>query len=137
MLSFKPNQFFNELEKISGYKRKTLEESFRRARKQGLVEMEARTARLTVLGQKTVAPYVAKKFKDDGKMMIVFDVPETKASERAQLRWLLHKWQFKQVQKSVWITNYDHTKTVKEAVKELGLGGCVRLYECSLIYPRK
>src|SRR5436190_22049908 len=103
LLSFSPNRFFNELEKTSSYKRKSLEETFRRAQKRGLVKKSAKTARLTNLGQQTVAPYVAKRFKNDGKMMIIFDIPETKSAERAQLRWLLHKWHFNQVQKSVWV----------------------------------
>ena len=136
LLSFSPNRFFNELEKTSSYKRKNLEETFRRAQKRGLVEVGVKKAKLTKLGQQMVEPYVAKKFKDSGQMMIIFDIPETKSAERGQLRWLLRKWQFRQVQKSVWVTSYNHTKTVQAAVKELGLGGCVRLYECALLYPK-
>lgn len=132
LLAFRPNQFFNELEKISRHKRATLEQAMRRAQKRGLVEVGPDMIRLTALGQKTVKPYVAKKLKN-GHLMIIFDVPEAKSKNRAQLRWLLRKWRFKQIQKSVWLTQYDQVEPVKEAVNELGLRGNVRLYECSLV----
>ncbi|MGB4967425.1 MAG: hypothetical protein WBO35_04455 [Candidatus Saccharimonadales bacterium] len=37
LLSFKPGLFFAELEKVSGYKKRTLQQTFYRARKQGLI----------------------------------------------------------------------------------------------------
>ena len=134
VLGFSPNRFFNELEKSSGYSRKTLEQSMRRARQQGLIEELDNKLRLTVLGQRMARPYSAGKLKN-GKLMIVFDVPENQATARRQLRLLLRKWGFKQSQKSVWVSDYDHRESVKEAIKELRLQGYVKLYECALLYP--
>lgn len=50
---------------------------------------------------------------------------------------LLRNWDFEQTQKSVWITEYDFTEVIKDVVAELGLEGCVELYECALLYPQK
>jgi DNA-binding transcriptional regulator PaaX len=102
-----------------------------------LVTKDANKARLTALGRKTARPYSAKKLKDGARLMIIFDIPEARAPARQQLRWLLRKWQFKQIQKSVWSTNYDHRLSVEEAVKELRLAGCVELYEAARLYPKR
>lgn len=138
LLAFRPNQFFNELEKISNYKRHTLEQAARRARQQGLIE-EARNQqlRLTALGRKKAMPYITKKLKNNGKLMLIFDVPEDRAIDRQRLRRLLRQWGFAQVQKSVWVTSYDFSEAAKEAVAELGLNGYVELYECALLYPKE
>ena len=138
MLSFKPNQFFNELERISNYKKRTLEEAARRAREKGLIE-EARNQqlRLTALGRRRVLPYVAQKLTNNAKLMLIFDIPEDRAIKRQQLRRLLRKWKFRQAQKSVWITEYDFTRAIKDVVAELGLEGCVEVYECALLYPKE
>lgn len=137
LLAFKPNQFFNELERISNYRRKTLEEASRRARKQKLIEEDNDLRlRLTELGRKRALPYTAKKLSGDGKLMIVFDVPEDKSLARQRLRRLLRQWQFRQVQKSVWQSEYDFKELVSLAVDELDLNGCVELYECALLYPK-
>ncbi|OVE79122.1 hypothetical protein BVY00_01275 [bacterium G20] len=137
LLAFRPNRFFNELEKISNYKRYTLEQAARRACQQGLIE-EARNQqlRLTTLGRRRVLPYVAEKLTNNAKLMLIFDIPEDQAIDRQRLRRLLRKWKFTQTQKSVWITEYDFTGAIKEVVAELGLEGCVELYECALLYPK-
>lgn len=135
LLSFSPNRFFNELERSSGYSRKTLSETVRRARQQGLIDQTKKGLRLTVLGERTARPYVASKLPRGSQLMIIFDIPENRAGSRQQLRQLLRKWDFKQTQKSVWITEYDHRQSVEEAVEELGLGGNVELYECALLFP--
>ncbi len=136
LLAFKPNQFFNGLEKISRYKRKTLEEAARRARQQNLIEQtKQQQLRLTALGKRRALPYAADRLKDNGQLMVVFDVPEDQSAARRQLRVLLKKWGFTQVQKSVWLTAYDHRESLDLAIDELGLKSYVRLYECSLLYP--
>ena len=137
LLAFRPNQFFNELERISNYKRHTLEQAARRARQQGLIEeANNQQLRLTALGRRRVLPYVTQKLENNGKLMLIFDIPEDRAIERQRLRRLLRKWQFTQAQKSVWITEYDFTEAIKDVVAELGLEGCVELYECALLYPK-
>lgn len=135
-LGFSPNRFFNQLERTSGYSRKTLDQTVRRARQQGLIEQVNNELRLTKLGHQLARPYSAGKLKN-GKLMIIFDVPEDQATARRQLRMLLRKWGFRQSQKSVWVSEYDHQASVKEAIEALNLQGCVKLYECLLLYPSR
>jgi DNA-binding transcriptional regulator PaaX len=138
MLSFKPNLFFNELEKISKYKRKTLEEAARRAREQGLIEeTQNHLLCLTELGKKRALPFVAKELRDGAKLMLIFDIPEDQVIARQRLRRLLRKWGFEQVQKSVWMSGYDFGEAIREAVDELGINECVKLYECAPFSPAK
>lgn len=130
LLSFSPNRFFNELEKISKYKRKTLEQALRRAEQRRLIEKKQNVYRLTKQGMKNVRPFLAKKLQNNAKLMVIFDVPEEQSAARAKLRWALRKWEFEQAQKSVWITIYDHRQSVNELVNELSLTDYVELYEC-------
>ena len=139
MLAFKPGLFFSELEKISRYKRQTLEAAMREAERQKLIELKVKQdqniVRLTELGQKVVRPFVAKRLGNDAKLMIIFDVPEDMAYARARLRRVLRSWKFKPTQKSVWITSYDHKQSVDELVKELDIEAYTQLFECAPIKP--
>lgn len=133
MLSFKPNLFFNELEKISRYKRRTLEDALRAAQRQKLIEQEADIVRLTNAGIKIIQPFIAEHLPKGAKLMVIFDIPEDMAVVRAKFRRILKDWHFQQAQKSVWVTSYDHKSSVKEVVSELGLSAYVQLYECSIL----
>jgi len=132
MLAFKPNRFFNELEDMSNYKRRTLEKAFHEARKRQLIEQRADSlVRLTDAGQQIVKPFVAQRLPNGGSLMIIFDIPEDRAVARAHLRRVLRSWHFKQAQKSVWITPYDHRSSLKELVAELNLQPYVQIFECA------
>ncbi|OGL26464.1 hypothetical protein A3E49_00910 [Candidatus Saccharibacteria bacterium RIFCSPHIGHO2_12_FULL_49_19] len=137
MLAFKPNKFFNELEKISRYKRATLEAAMREAQRQKMIKLQEirdeRIIRLTARGRRTVRPFVAKKLPGDTRLMVSFDIPEDMAVQRAKFRRVLKDWHFKQAQKSVWLTSYDHKQSVKELIGELDIANFVQLYECAII----
>lgn len=138
LLAFKPNQFFNELEKISKYKRHTLEQAASRALEQGLIKKNNnQLLRLTELGQIRVLPYTAQKLPKNGKLMLIFDIPEDQKVARQRLRRLLKKWKFSQVQKSVWTTEYDYIEAINEAINALEIEDYVEVYECAPLYPKK
>ncbi len=134
VLSFKPNQFFKELEQISSYKKHTLELAAHRAIQQGLIQKDRnRNLKLTELGHRAAIPYVAKRLAGDAQLMVIFDIAESNLMDRQRLRRLLKKWQFLQVQKSVWMTNYDFVQPLREAIEQLGLEDSVKLYECAAV----
>ena len=133
MLSFRPNQFFNELERISRYKRRTLELAMQEAERQKLIEKHAHIIRLTERGKSRVRPFVAEHLPSNGRLMVIFDIPEEIKVTRARFRRALRAWQFEQVQKSVWITSYDHRRSIKELVAEMDIEEFVKLYECAAI----
>jgi CRISPR-associated endonuclease Cas2 len=73
---------------------------------------------------------VAERLGSHGKLMVIFDVSERTHRKRDRLRCLLRNLDFQQVQKSVWITEYDHRDVLVQAIKELELANQVLLYEC-------
>lgn len=136
LLAYKPSQFFRELEKISRYKQSTLRKAYDRGIKSGLIDRQPKAPGLTSLGKQRVAPYVATKLGKNAILMVIFDVPESRANARRSLRTLLYQWNFEQVQKSVWVSSYDFREALVKAVHELDLAGCVEIHESARIYPR-
>jgi len=135
MLSFSPNRFFNELEKVSGYKQNTLKNAYWRAQKQGFIKETEKITKLTAKGIKEVRPFTAKRLGKNARLMVIFDIPELQAGKRRQLRDILKLWGFKQIQKSVWTTDRDHRTLLIELIADLNLGGCVEVYEGSRLFP--
>jgi hypothetical protein len=131
-LSYAPAKFFADLEKTTGRSQRALKQSFDRAIRSGLITNDP-VPQLTMKGNAKVSPFVAKRLDEDAKLMIVFDVPEHSFNRRNQLRRLLRNLSFEQVQKSVWVTEYDHREVLVQAISELGLSGHVLLYECAPI----
>ncbi|MBP9761621.1 hypothetical protein KBD11_00980 [Candidatus Saccharibacteria bacterium] len=128
LLSFKPSLFFAELSKVSGYKQQTLQQSFYRARKNGLVSEDA-MPRLTNQGRQQIQPYIAKKLGNNAHILLIYDIPEYMEAERRALKRLLHSLDFELVQQSVWATDIDHRETIRLIVKKLDIEECVQMYE--------
>src|SRR5438105_3455226 len=89
LLTYKPGLFFYELEKVSRYKRSTLKKAYERGIKNGLIVQQSSIPRLTVLGKRRLAPFVASRLSQDASLMIIFDIPEDMANKRRVLRSLL------------------------------------------------
>lgn len=136
LLSFKPHKFFNELEKISGYSKKTFYNASLEAEKRGLIAREGELIKITKKGLETVEPFVAKKLKKHVQLMVIFDIPEEDASKRKRFRSILVEWDFEQIQKSVWASKIDRREALVDVVKELGLEKCVQIFECARHYPK-
>ena len=69
--------------------------------------------------------------------MIIFDIPEHSSILRSRLRRLLKNLAFKQIQKSVWVTECDYREVLCEAILELDLQEYVQLYECASINSKQ
>lgn len=133
LLSFKPNQFFNELERISGYSPNVLRSAFSRAKTRKLIIAHDNVLNLSFEGMKTIQPFIAKKLAGGGQLMVIFDIPEDFAHLRRKLRLLLRQLQFKPIQQSVWMSDKDHKKIIAEAISLLGVEDWVQLYEAARI----
>lgn len=132
-LSFKPSLFFAELEKLHNIKANTARNAFRRAEKQQLVEKNgAGIPRLTALGQIELLPFTSKKLPG-AQLLIVFDVPEQDRKKRNKLRIILVKLSFKQVQKSVWTSEYDYRDYLFAVIKDMKLTKEVKIFEARLL----
>ncbi|MEX1995558.1 MAG: CRISPR-associated endonuclease Cas2, partial [Candidatus Saccharimonadales bacterium] len=134
-LSFKPNQFFNELERTSGYSQSTLKHAYWRGRQKGFIDDSGRIPNLTASGEGEIRPFVAKHLGNKARLMVIFDVPEEKAATRQQFRVLLKAWGFEQIQKSVWASDLDYRELLAEAISELRIARYVEVYECMRLIP--
>ncbi len=136
MLSFKPNQFFNELERSSSYKKKTLQTALWRAKQQGLIKRDGKLVQLTNQGLELMRPHTGTRLDKNARLMVSFDIPEGKAHIRRRLRLLLREWRFEQAQKSVWVSQYDYGKLLIESIKELDAEEYVQVFECVRLFPK-
>lgn len=135
-LTFKPATFFADLERTHGRSRQSFSKTYKRAKEAGLITDDP-IPRLTAKGLLKVAPFTAAKLDKEAKLMVIFDIPEYSALLRRRLRRLLKVLRFIQVQKSVWITEYDHRDVLGQAVKEMDLADYVEIYECAKLPIQK
>lgn len=63
--------------------------------------------------------------------MIVFDIPEDVIHTRTNFRRILSRWGFVQLQKSVWLSEYDQREVLAELIEELKLQEHVKIFECA------
>lgn len=128
-LTYSPNRFFNDLERISNSSKRNTKNTFYRAIENGYVDLDNQNSpSLTEAGIRKLAPYRSKKLKN-AKLMVIFDIPETKRHLRDSLRLLLKEFKFEPVQKSVWVTNLDCKKYVKQDIKNMQLENYIKIYE--------
>lgn len=130
-LTFKPGKFFRDLEKISQKRRNGLQSALSKAISKGLIERVDGIPVLTEKGQQKIAPLAAKKLKKDVQLMVAFDIPENLRHKRRQLRTFLRMHDFRQAQRSVWLTPLDLRNELAMLVDELGISDYVDIYECS------
>lgn len=130
-LSFKPNAFFNDLEKLDRIKanKKALKATYYRAINKGYIKIDQQAAPvLTKKGKFKLALYAPKKLKN-AKLMVIFDIPELERAKRSYLRVLLRQLKFRQVQKSVWVTDYDFRDYVIYESEQYGFRKYLKIYE--------
>ncbi|MBW3569421.1 CRISPR-associated endonuclease Cas2 [Candidatus Parcubacteria bacterium] len=129
-LSFKPGLFFNDLEKISAKKRQSLKNSYYKAIKSKLIELDDQGfPRLTSKGRKKFQLYEPKKLSNSAKLMVVFDIPEDERHKRRHLRTLLKELYFNKIQQSVWVSSYDCKDYLAAEIKNYNLQKYVFVYE--------
>lgn len=131
MLAYKPNAFFNELERISRRKKPTLQSSLSKAIRSGYIKRINGVPVLSKKGRQKVSRLNAKRLKKDVYLMVAFDIPEELRAKRRRLRAFLKFRDFRQAQKSIWISPFDHSEEIKSLIDELQIGDFVDIYECA------
>lgn len=127
-LAFKPNQFFNDLDKLTDHSKSHLQTAFNRAVKKGWIKLDNDEVKLSLEARQSVEPFVARKLSG-AKLMVIFDIPEDYAALRQKFRLILKQLEFVQIQQSVWMTDRDYRKIIIETINKLDLGDYVELYE--------
>lgn len=102
-----------------------------RLQKKGLVKKRENKYRLTSEGLKIIKSFQAKKIKEepwDGKWrLVMFDIPEKKREERAWLHYRLLIWDYKPLQKSVFIGKQPIEEDFYSEIIGRGLNQFIRL----------
>lgn len=130
-LAFHPSRFFDELEGASGFSRRTLIQTFARAKRQRYVT-DTSMPELTLKGRQYVQPFIAEKLSS-GQLMVIFDIPQDFGEQRRQLRMLLHRLGFAQAQRSVWVSDYNHVELLEETIRDLRLSDWVQMYRATRV----
>ena len=142
-LSFSPNTFFNDLERIDWlqkinkqrtvkykpYRKTSIRQAFYKAKQRGLIAYENDSVRLTEKGKTAIRPYKPKYLGARSYVIVSFDIPETQRYKRDTLRRLLRELKFEPVQQSVWRSKYDHVKLLQHESKRLKIEKYVNIYE--------
>lgn len=132
-LTFRPNAFFNELENRGRMSAASARNAYYEAKRRQLIRFDDQIPRLSekalaLLDNKPPAALAADK-----RCMVIFDIPEDYANKRRQLRTLLKELKFTQEQRSVWVSNADHSPIVLELIRELSLQPYVKIFIASPI----
>ena len=75
----------------------------------------------------TLFSKITEKPVGDTKIMILFDIPETKRKTRNWLRLHLKLWNFKMIQQSVWSGQGPLPKKFTERLQLFGISKCVKI----------
>jgi hypothetical protein len=130
LFTYKPRQFYAELARTSGCSEGSLTAAYKRAQASHLIQ-PGPSPTLTLRGRQKLQPFVAHKLTNEGKLLVIFDIPESLGPRRRQFRRILQELDFDQVQQSVWISSYDHREIITETVQVLALESCVQMYEAA------
>ena len=142
-LSFSPNVFFNDLEKIDWlnrinkqkpkqyrqYRKQSIRKAFYKAKKQNLITYKEGIPQLTEQGRKAIKPYKPRHLGAQSYVIVSFDIPEQQRDKRSIFRGLLKELGFELVQQSVWKSRYDHINLLQHETRRLGIGQYVNIYE--------
>lgn len=143
-LSFSPNLFFNDLENIGrqrskykqkqSYKQSTMRQAYYRAKREKLIDCdEDGVPFLTEEGKQKIKPYRPTKLGKDACLLVTFDIPEKQRFLRDHFRRLLKEMEFKQIQRSVWKSEYDFREVLENEIKLHDMRNNVNVYEASKI----
>lgn len=134
-LTFHPNRFFNELEKLHGLSHSQTKRAFCHAQRKGYIDTTGDRPVLLQQGQAIVAPYRAQWLGEHARLLVIFDIPEQRSASRTRFRRLLLRLGFVQVQRSVWSTDMDYRQIMLAAIKELDIESYTELHESIRLFP--
>ena len=131
-LAFKPSLFFADLEKISKRNNQTIKNAYYGLIHEGYISNDGEVPTLTAKGVKKLQPYKAERL-DGAELFVMFDIPEKMKARRQYLRLLLKELGFRQIQKSVWASAYDHREYLLSEIRQQGLQKYALVYEARRI----
>lgn len=116
-------------------KKSSFAQALRRLREKGLIEYTNESEIIIKLTDQGLTKALWEKMSHletvwDGKWRIVaFDIPETHSLTRDLFRRRLKEFNFKMLQKSIWISKTDCTELLRDYIKDLGIKKWVSVLE--------
>ncbi len=129
--SYRQKKVLWELVKKKSYSKQEYYLGVSRLTRRGSIEKKDDGYTLTTKGRREYEnPYrlMRKIAKPTRKIIVIFDVPEKKKKIREWLRFQLKWWDFKMVQKSVWVGNGPLPSEFKKRLKNLGIEKSVLIF---------
>jgi DNA-binding transcriptional regulator PaaX len=126
----KPKQFIYDLERLKNRNKRSVQCALSRAENYGYLDITDKVITITDKGLNYLDEFSPDKLLGNVGLMVVFDIPEQKRVRRNQFRDYLKRLNFVQVQKSVWVSNYDLERPVRKIAKKLLINEDVKIYEC-------
>lgn len=128
LLTFRPNQFFHELELTSGISQLKLKAAYRYAQSNHFISRVDNRVSLSLKARQRIQSHTARQLGNGWRLMVAFDIPESEAVKRRKLRELLRLLEFTKFQQSLWISSMDHRKIIMESIIDLGISRYVQLF---------
>lgn len=103
-----------------------------RLRKRGLITERNGLYKLSDKGisyRKNPYSLINEKFKSENKILMIFDIPENKKRTREWVRRQIKNWNFKMIQKSVWVGKGPLPEEFKKRLKILGVEEGVKIFK--------
>lgn len=85
---------------------------------------------LTEKGEQSLQPYKPKRLVSS-HILVIFDIPEREGHKRRTFRTLLRELRFRQVQKSVWMSDYECQEILAAEVGHLQIRDYVEVFEAT------
>ncbi|MDP2789171.1 MAG: CRISPR-associated endonuclease Cas2 [bacterium] len=133
------------LPKFKNYSPNTFSGSLVYMRKKGLLEYDDEKINITSKGRKYIKRKLDSlkqfnyKFGKDAprNLIVMFDIPETKKAEREWLRWHLKKFNYKMIQKSVWVGPSPLPKEFLDYIKHIDIKDGLKIFKLAKNYSFK
>jgi CRISPR-associated endonuclease Cas2 len=127
------------------YKNRSVQTTLSRLHKKGFVKNVSGKWSTTKSGMKyfkqrnLILTQFNSKFKKDSpkNLLLMYDIPESKKSEREWFRYHLKKFSYIMIQKSVWVGPSPLPKEFTDYVKEIKLSDSIKTFKLAKSYQIK
>ena len=113
---------------FKNYSKNSVKSTTYRLIKRGLIEKKSNEWQITHLGKKYLKRNMPKN------LIVMFDIPETQKAEREWFRWHLKKFNYKMIQKSVWVGPSPLPKEFMEYIEKIKLKDKVKTFRLAKGY---
>ena len=126
------------------YSSRSIRTTIDRLKRKGVIEKELAGIVLSKYGKEYIKRKIdsLKQFNKpeniskDKNLILMFDVPTERKAEREWLRWHLKKFDYKMIQKSVWVGPSPLPKEFKEYLEEIKLNKCIKTFKLAKSYTK-